>query len=152
MHLSTHALLAFCSSPTLPQCQQLQGLRSCPAAGSWVERQRRLEASPCYNWSGIQVFLCASARNQGKEEARGPSSGRHSGEDAPGARGCHVVTMTTAAPRKPEVGGGCVCGKAPPPCRCCLGEKRPLGPPAHPPSFVTRSPSFPKQNNTPGTH
>lgn len=30
------------------------------------------------------------------------------------------------------------------------GEKRPLGPPAHPLGFVTRSPSLQRQNNTPG--
>ena len=141
---------AWAEPPPHRVCRK-QGLQSCPTAGSWVERQRRLEASPCYTWSGIQVFLCASAPNQGKEEARGPSSGRHSGEGAPGALGCHVVTMTTAAPRKPEV-RVCVCGKAPPPRRCCLGEKRPLGPPAHPPCYVTRSPSLQRQNNTPATH
>lgn len=61
------------------------GSRGFGAAGSSVERRRRLEASACYDWSGIQVFLCASAPNQSEEEARGPSSGSHSGEDAPGA-------------------------------------------------------------------
>lgn len=61
------------------------GSRGFGAAGSRVERRRRLEASPCYDWSGIQVFLCASAPNQSEEEAGGPSSGSHSGEDAPGA-------------------------------------------------------------------
>lgn len=80
---------AWAEPPPHRVCRK-QGLWSCPAAGSWVERQRRLEASPCYDWSGIQVFLCASAPNQGKEEARGPSSGRHSGEDAPGAMGCQA--------------------------------------------------------------
>lgn len=36
------------------------------------------------------------------------------------------------------------------PGRCCLGEKRPLGLPAHPPGFVTRSPSLQRWNNTRG--
>lgn len=40
--------------------------------------------------------------------------------------------------------------KGPSPMQMLPGEKRPLGPPAHPPGFVTRSPSLQRQNNTPG--
>lgn len=57
-----------------------------------AERLRRLEASPATTGLGSR-FLCASAPNQSEEEAWGPSSGSHSGEDfqePPGAMGCQA--------------------------------------------------------------
>ena len=125
------------------------GFWSCPTAGSRVERRRRLEASPCYDWSGIQVFCVPLPPTRVKKRPGTLPLAAIVGRMPQEPWDARLVTMTTAAPGKSEVGG---CGKAPPPCRCCLGEKRPLGPPAHPPCFVTRSPSLQRRNNTPSTH
>ena len=50
-------------------------------------------------------FFCAPAPNQGGEESGGPSSGSHSGEDAPGAMGCQACHHDNSCSWKPEVGG-----------------------------------------------
>ena len=96
-------------------------------------------------WPGSQVF-CAPFPQQGGEGSGGPSYVAM-GERAPQELGdAWTLTMATAAPGKPEVG----VWKGPSPMQMLPGEKRPLGPPAHPPGFVTRSPSLQRQNNTRG--
>lgn len=116
------------------------GLQRDSCAGSWVGRLPTTSPG-----QGARFFVPLSPSRA--ERSLGTLSYVAVVERVPQELGdARTVTMATAAPGKPEVG----VWKGPSPMQMLPGEKRPLGPPAHPPGFVTRSPSLQRQNNTRG--